>query len=144
MNDARRGLLYACVYEKKDSGLVRKCDYLLQPIDEVLKHVDGEVIFVGDGITHARDRIMDEAKARGAKLIPHFETDKHWLPKAKELARLGYQRLLRGDYDKIEMLLPLYLYPEDCQVARRDSSTGHLLAHPSAGAHVKTGEPDKK
>lgn len=121
INDARRGLLYSCVYEKKHGGLTRKCDYLLQPVDEVLKHVSGETVFVGDGITHARDRIMDAAKVPGATFHPHFETDKHWLPKAKELARLGYQRLLRGDYDKIETLVPLYLYPEDCQVSNKKS-----------------------
>lgn len=119
INDARRNLLYACVYEKKSGGLVRKSDYLLQPIDEVLKHVEGETVFIGDGITHARDRIMDAAKIPGAKFVPHFETDKHWLPKAKELAKLGYQRLLRGDHDKIETLVPLYLYPEDCMVSKK-------------------------
>jgi tRNA threonylcarbamoyladenosine biosynthesis protein TsaB len=119
INDARRGLLYACVYEKKNGGLTRKCDYLLQSVAEVLKHVEGETVFIGDGIPHARDRILDAAKAPGATFSPHFETDKHWLPKAKELAKLGYQRLLRGDFDKIETLAPLYLYPEDCQVSKK-------------------------
>ncbi|NTV30234.1 MAG: tRNA (adenosine(37)-N6)-threonylcarbamoyltransferase complex dimerization subunit type 1 TsaB [Candidatus Omnitrophica bacterium] len=117
INDARRGLLYACVYEKKNGCLTRKCEYLLQPVDEVLRQVEGETVFIGDGIPHARDVIVAASHKPGAGFVPHFELDRHWLPKAKELARLGYQRLLRGDFDKIETLAPLYLYPEDCQVS---------------------------
>ncbi len=119
INDARRGLLYACVYDKKNGGLTRKCDYLLQPIGEVLKYVEGETFFIGDGIPQSRDIIIQASRQKDARFVPHFEPDRHWLPKAKELARLGYQRLLRGDFDRIETLAPLYLYPEDCQVSRR-------------------------
>ncbi|MEI6437962.1 MAG: tRNA (adenosine(37)-N6)-threonylcarbamoyltransferase complex dimerization subunit type 1 TsaB [Candidatus Omnitrophota bacterium] len=117
INDARRGLLYSCVYAKHGHELVRQCDYMLQPVDQVLKQVKGETFFIGDGITHARDRIMDAAKLPGAGFTAHFETDKHWLPKAKELARLGFHRLLNGERDNIVTLAPLYLYPEDCQVS---------------------------
>ena len=117
INDARRNLLYSCVYEKRGHALTRKSDYLLQPVDEVLKHVEGETFFIGDGITHARDRIMDDARLPGARFTAHFETDKHWLPKAKELARLGYHRLMNGERDNMATLAPLYLYPEDCQVS---------------------------
>lgn len=119
INDARRGLLYAALYAKKGHELVRKSDYLLQPVDEVLKRVEGETVFIGDGITHARDRIHDAQKMPGDRFSAHFETDKHWLPKAKELARLGYPRLLKGESDNIVTLAPLYLYPEDCQVTHR-------------------------
>ncbi len=124
INDARRGLLYSCVYVKKGHALERKCDHLLQPVEAVLKHVEGETVFIGDGITHARDRIMDAAKLSGARFSAHFETDKHWLPKAKELARLGYQRLIRGESDNIATLSPLYLYPEDCQISKPPSPRG--------------------
>ncbi|MBF0387600.1 MAG: tRNA (adenosine(37)-N6)-threonylcarbamoyltransferase complex dimerization subunit type 1 TsaB [Candidatus Omnitrophica bacterium] len=122
INDARRGLLYSCVYLKNGHDLVRKSDYLLAPAGEVLQHVAGETVFIGDGITHARDHIMDAARAPGAVFSAHFETDKHWLPKAKELARLGYRRLARGEHDNIATLAPLYLYPEDCQVTSRPAA----------------------
>ncbi|MBF0595366.1 MAG: tRNA (adenosine(37)-N6)-threonylcarbamoyltransferase complex dimerization subunit type 1 TsaB [Candidatus Omnitrophica bacterium] len=136
INDARRGLLYSCLYEKKDHGLVRRSEYLLQPVDEVLKCVKGETFFIGDGITHARDRIMDAVKAPGAAFSAHFETDKHWLPKAKELARLGYHRLIKGEHDNITTLAPLYLYPEDCQVTHRASGpVSHPEPHPMANSH---------
>ncbi len=119
ISDARRGLFYACLYEKKESGLVRKSEHLLKPIDEVMTYLEGETVFVGDGIPLCRDRIVEVSRFPSSHFSPRFEPEKHWLPKATELARLGYQRLLRGERDKIETLAPLYLYPEDCQVGHK-------------------------
>jgi tRNA threonylcarbamoyl adenosine modification protein YeaZ len=119
MNDARRNLLYSAIYEKKDTGLTRKSEYLLKPIDEILVLLKDEVVFVGDGIPLYKDHILAQALKWGNRYSPRFETDKHWLPYAKELARLGYQRFLRGESDKVDTLAPLYLYPEDCQVHRK-------------------------
>lgn len=123
INDARRNLLYSAVYEKKDTGLTRKSEYLLRPIDEVLVLLKGEVVFIGDGIPLYKEHILAKAGEWDNRFVPRFETDKHWLPYGKELARLGYQRFLRGETDKVETLSPLYLYPEDCQVHRK--GTGH-------------------
>ena len=113
INDARRGMVYSSLYDKKDDTLVRRREYQLEPIEKVLEGLEGEVVFIGDAIPGYRDRIMVIAE----KFAPVFEVEKHWLPKAQELARIGYQRLLKGEVDKIETLAPLYLYPEDCQVS---------------------------
>ena len=136
ISDARRNLVYACVYEKKNGGLTRKCEHLLQSVDDVLTHVEGETIFIGDGIPLWRERILEVAKFRDAQFTPLFEPEKHWLPKAVELAKLGYQRFLKGERDKIETLAPLYLYPEDCQVGGRAAeSAGHSAPHQMANSH---------
>ena len=113
INDARRDMVYSCLYDKKDGTLVRRREYQLEPIEKVLEGLEGEVVFIGDAIPTYRNRIMVTAE----KFTPVFEVEKHWLPKAQELARIGYQRLLKGEVDKIETLVPLYLYPEDCQVS---------------------------
>ena len=113
INDARRGMVYSSLYDKKDGTLVRRREYQLEPIEKVLEGLEGEVVFIGDAIPTYRDRIMVTA----GTFTPVFEVEKHWLPKAQELARIGYQRLLKGEVDKIETLAPLYLYPEDCQVS---------------------------
>ncbi|MBF0569289.1 MAG: tRNA (adenosine(37)-N6)-threonylcarbamoyltransferase complex dimerization subunit type 1 TsaB [Candidatus Omnitrophica bacterium] len=130
INDARRNLLYSAIYEKKDTGLTRKSEYLLKPIDEVLVLLQGETVFIGDGIQLYRDHITAKAHEWQGRFTPHFETDKHWLPHAKELARLGYQRFLRGETDKIDTLAPLYLYPQDCMVSTKKSA---VSSQPSAG-----------
>ncbi len=113
INDARRGMVYSSLYDKKDGTLVRRREYQLEPIEKVLDGLEGEVVFIGDAIPGYRDRIMVMAQ----KFTPVFEVEKHWLPKAQELARIGYQRLLKGEVDNIDTLAPLYLYPEDCQVS---------------------------
>ena len=125
INDARRNLLYSAIYEKKDTGLTRKSEYLLKPVDEILVLLKDEVVFVGDGIQLYKDHILTKAQEWGNRYTPRFETDKHWLPYAKELARLGYQRFLRGETDKVDTLSPLYLYPEDCQVHKKSQDTSH-------------------
>ena len=119
INDARRNLLYSAIYEKKGEGLWRQSDYLLHPIDEILVRLKGDVTFTGDGIMLYRDHILDWATKHDNRFTSSFEPDKHWLPQAKELARLGYQRLLKGEFDKIDALAPLYLYPDDCQVSNK-------------------------
>jgi tRNA A37 threonylcarbamoyladenosine modification protein TsaB len=119
INDARRNLLYSAIYEKKGEGLWRQSEYLLQPIDEILVRLKGDVTFTGDGIMLYRDHILYWAEKHERRFTPIFEPEKHWLPQARELAHLGYQRLLKGEFDRIETLAPLYLYPEDCQVSSK-------------------------
>ena len=120
INDARRGMVYSSLYDKKDGALVRRRAYQLEPVDKVLEGLEGEVVFTGDAVPMYRDHIM----VKGGTFRPVFEPEKYWLPKAQELAKIGYQRLLKGEVDKIDALVPLYLYPEDCQV------TGHKDGQP--------------
>jgi len=116
ISDARRNLLYSCLYEKSGTVLKRKTEHMLKPMAEVLALLSGEVHFVGDGIPLCLQTIKEES-VRHFKFTPVFEDEKNWLPNARELAYLGWQRLVKKDVDKIETLAPLYLYPEDCQVS---------------------------
>ena len=94
INDARRGMVYSSLYDKKGDALVRHREYQLEPLEKVLDGLAGEVIFIGDAIPLYREKIMLLAK----DFKPVFEVEKRWLPKAQELARIGYQRLLKGLY----------------------------------------------
>ncbi len=116
INDARRNLVYSSLYDKKSDGLVRRRPYQLEPLEKVLDGLAGEVVFIGDAIPLYKDAIM----LKSGTFRPVFEPPKHWLPKAQELAKIGYQRLLKGEVDKIDELAPLYLYPEDCMVSLKD------------------------
>jgi tRNA threonylcarbamoyladenosine biosynthesis protein TsaB len=117
--DARRGLLYSCLYEKNGDSLVRFSEYLLKPVEDILHLLEGEVVFTGDGVSLCREAILAAAASSGGRFSALFEDEKHWLPQARELARLGARRLLKGETDRIETLTPLYLYPQDCQVSRK-------------------------
>lgn len=126
VSDARRNLFYSCVYELNGEALVRKSDYLLKSLPEILPLLSGDVVFVGDGIPLCREAVLDEAKRQGL-FNPSFENEKNWRPQARALVKLGWPRLVSQDVDKIETLTPLYLYPEDCQVTHRPTGT---VSHP--------------
>jgi len=112
--DAKRNLVYACLYEKKGSLLKRKSDYVLESIDEVLVRIKGKTSFIGDGVKLFRDDI-NKVKSIG----PVFVDEKLMLPQAKFLIPLVLEKFQKGRRDDIDKLTPLYLYPDHCQVKKR-------------------------
>jgi len=113
LSDAKRHLVYAAVYRVIDGGLQREGDYHLAKIDDVLKGLKKDTVFVGDGIQLYRQEI---SKTLGAKA--RFTEEKLWMPQARQLAMLAQDRFLGQDTDDVMSLVPMYLYPEDCQVKR--------------------------
>ena len=111
--DARRGLVYACFYQKKKSELVRKSDYLLVKIDEMIDRIKAKTVIAGDALSLYKDEI---AKRKKGRVI--FTEEKYWRPQARYLVPLALQRFEENDYDDANRLVPIYLYPDDCQVQR--------------------------
>jgi len=128
INDARRGNVYACIYGPKGRSssrtltVVRKTDYLLTTIENVLDKVHGSTLFTGDGLKLYRKDIevayqkFHSKKGSACKCL--FADEKWWYPQAKVMAALAWERFSRKEYDDAAKLLPLYLYPQDCQVAQ--------------------------
>ena len=112
--DARRDLVYACFYEKKGLVLKRKSGYLLANIGDVLKQIDGETAFIGDGLKLYKDDIK---RAKG--ITPKFIDEKYIFPQARHMVPLVLARFQKGKPDNIEKLVPLYLYPDHCQIKRK-------------------------
>lgn len=116
--DAKRNMAYACLYQKKGGVLKRKSKYLLTDIQNVLKQVKGEVTFIGDGVSLFKNVIENAAgiKPQFTNCAPRCTI----YPQAKHLAALALKRFESKEYDAAESLVPLYLYPEDCQVMNKD------------------------
>jgi tRNA threonylcarbamoyladenosine biosynthesis protein TsaB len=116
INDARRGKVYACIYGPKG----RKTDYLLTSLEDVLDKVHGTTLFTGDGLGLYRKDIEDAYKKysvqKGSAYKCLFADEKWWYPQSKVMAALAYERFRNKQYDDAASLLPLYLYPQDCQV----------------------------
>lgn len=112
--DAKRNLVYACLYEKKGLVLKQKSDYVLKNIQEVLKQVKGKTTFIGDGIKLFRKEIH---KAEG--FIPKFADNKLIFPQARCMIPLAYHRIQKSKWDNVDHLIPLYLYPDYCQVKNK-------------------------
>ncbi len=111
--DARRNLVYACLYENAAGTLKRKSEYLLTSLADLLGRIEKDTIFVGDGIT----LYQDEIKKFGHKVKFTFAPAKYWHPEAKQLVVLAQERCQKQKFDNLDKLVPLYLYPEDCQVS---------------------------
>lgn len=116
INDARRGNVYACIYGPKG----RKTDYLLISLEDVLDKVHGRTLFTGDGLRLYRKDIEEAYQKYSDKKNNtcqcFFADEKWWYPQAKVMAALAYERFRNKQYDDAANLLPLYLYPQDCQV----------------------------
>ena len=110
--DAKRERVYSAIYRKEKSRIVRKSDYLLLSIDELMKRLKGATLFLGDGLTLYRERILELNK----KAV--FLDEEYWYPRAANLIKLALTKVKR--YKKMDLgkLKPIYLYPKDCQVKK--------------------------
>ncbi len=118
--DAKQRNVYLASYRVDGAAAVRQTDYLLGPAEELLARVTEPAVFLGDGAGLYRDRILAHC--------PHarFAEPELWLPRAATLARLGRQRVLKGEQDDPARLVPMYLYPLDCSVRGPDRPTSVL------------------
>jgi len=115
--DARRQMVYACLYHHKGKKFVRKTPYLLVPIPEFLARIKTDVQFAGDGLGLYGETVRRWAARRG-KLQIFFTPERYWAPRVACLIPPALERLRAGRTDNIDKLEPLYLYPKECQVVR--------------------------
>lgn len=113
--DARRGLVYAAVYEKSGESLKLKGDYLLTPLEDLLARIPGDALFAGDAVPLFREKI-EGARRRG--WAPSFAPERSALPDARQMLLPALEKFGGQKTDDAKRLVPLYLYPADCQVRR--------------------------
>ena len=118
--DAKQKNVYAALYRPQKSDVKKATDYFLGPIDDFLGKVKEPTIFLGDGCSLYRERILERCPEA------EFASQELWLPKAATLGRLGAQRLTKGKPDDPSRLVPMYLYPFDCSVRGPDRPTSVL------------------
>jgi len=115
--DARRGLVYGCSYQKNKEVLRRHSPYLLTELNILLDQINQDAVFAGDGNVLYRDQIEKQMKHKG--LNATYEKEGLWFPQARFIPLLVMDRFRKKKFDNLEMLSPLYLYPEDCQVVKK-------------------------
>ncbi len=109
IQDARRGLVYACIYKLEDGFLRRSCRYLLIKPDDFVKMVKKNSCILGDGLKCYKHifnsfTCLDEGywQIKSVSII--------------ELAKLSIkERSLSNFRNKV---LPLYLYDKECQIKK--------------------------
>lgn len=110
--DAKRNMVYAGLYRANGSGLIKKMTYQLSAIEDLLTKIKRKTVFIGDGIEIFKKEIEKSKK------VEYFERESLWYPKAENLAQLALKRFKMKKTDNINTLVPIYLYPQDCQVRR--------------------------
>ena len=112
--DARRNMVYACLYQKKGTTLKRKSPYLLTPLNDLLKFLKTteNITFIGDAASLFKAHINHPKKN-----FIFADSNIHY-PQAKFLAPLVLKRFKEKKFDEVEKIVPLYLYRQDCQVQK--------------------------
>ncbi len=126
--DAKQQNVYAALYQMDAGRPVKRSEYVLGPVDEVLTLVKEPAVFLGDGAALYRERILQRCPDA------QFADPELWLPRAATLARLGRERLAKGQRDDPATLVPMYLYPQDCQVRGPNRPTSVLPKQPAPSA----------
>ena len=108
--DARKGKVYACLYKSDGKVIKRISKYLLLPMEELARKVNGEVLFLGDasGQIFAGD-IERLFNGRTRKKLD-------WHPRAEVVAQLSLEHFRKKRFVTPEDLEPLYLYSKECDI----------------------------
>ena len=117
LTDARRNMVYGCLYQADGESIKRRSDYLLVPVEEILGRISEDTVFAGDAVEIYKGRIISDGKN---KFNAVFAPKNSWRPDSRHLIRLSLKRFKVATTDNPHKLLPLYLYPEDCQVNKGD------------------------
>ncbi len=116
--DAKRSMVYAAVYQCFSDGMGLISDYMLVDPKNIFSQLKGDVAFVGDGVPLYQEIIEQKSGLKSARFTSMLMEEKLWYPLAKNVARIAQGRFEKQDFNDIDALVPLYLYPEDCQVRR--------------------------
>ena len=114
--DAKRNLVYSNFYQYQNNSLKPIKKYMLTDLKNILKFIKEDVYFVGDGLFLYEQEIKKWGKVKKLKIS--FAKESQYYPKARNLAKLALKRFKANKLDKVESLVPMYLYPEDCQVQK--------------------------
>lgn len=110
--DAKRGLIYSCIYHKKGNSLRKNSPYMLIGINDLIKKAPKGSTILGDALGLYQEEMVNGIK--GARIL-----DKdHWFASAGNILTLAEEKIRerkKTDCFKIE---PIYLYPKDCQVRK--------------------------
>lgn len=122
--DAKQDKVYTSLYQTRpvqkrfsngarNGKVMRKSGYLLLTIEELLKKLVGEILFLGDAILLYRENIR-----KSKKIKPIFAKERFWYPQATRAVPLAMKRFREGKLDDVNGLRPLYLYPKECQIKK--------------------------
>lgn len=117
MFDARKKEVYAAVFRWRDDRFERMVDETSVKVSDMVKSLEGKVLFAGEGALLYRDVITDILGDRA--LFPPLHS---MVPSPSNVAHLGLKKALRGEFSGPVGLVPLYLRKSEAEL-KIDSPT---------------------
>ena len=123
VTDARRGETYVAIFRRSDREVVRVCEDLALTPEAAAEHLigalrgEGRLLVVGD----AAKRYPEVFGRLGAEGLEVASFDEIY-PRGGVVALLGEQRLARGEADRVEALLPVYVRAPEAELNLRHGS----------------------
>ena len=119
--DAKRNLVYTCLYQNFQGQLKRRSDYMLISPVELAERIKEDTLLTGDAVKLYADDIKKRIFIRPKLERPtvSLAPERLWHPQAKFLVQLAVQRFRLKQFDDPDKLVPLYLYPDHCQVSAK-------------------------
>ncbi len=118
--DAKRGLVYASIYKNQGAVLKRIAPYMLLDFQELAVKVKNKIsgkalnnsVILGDGLN-----ICAKECSAGLKGIKLLDKD-YWRLEGRHLIALAKAAIEKEKTTDSFSLLPLYLYPKECQIRK--------------------------
>jgi len=111
--DAKKNQVYSCIYSCDGDRIIRESEYLLGPVQALVKRLRGKVLFLGDGVPLYKEQLLGKKALKAV-----FFGSKGWFPRASVVAKTALREFRSGRRDDPYSLVPMYLYPRDCNVRK--------------------------
>jgi len=109
--DARRSEVYAAVFEWRNQGFVRVMEDISVRPAELLKRLDGDILFAGDGAQVYKEEISGIMKDRA-----FFAPADKMVPSPANVALLALAMAQRGEYADAASSVPCYIRKSEAEV----------------------------
>ena len=113
--DAKKGKLYAALYENRNGKLRVTKKPALANADTFFREIKKPTVFVGDGIGLYRDRIQG-IKRPPCRMVEEKEAQH---PKASHIAQAAFRMIKEKKFANPFDLEPMYLHARTCNVVKK-------------------------
>jgi tRNA threonylcarbamoyladenosine biosynthesis protein TsaB len=111
MLDARRSEVYAAVYRWEENGFRTVLEAISVRPEKLLDKLEEKILFAGEGALLYKKRITDIMKDRAV-----FAGADKMVPSPANVAVLGLERAVRGEYAPAAETVPLYIRKSEAEV----------------------------
>ena len=110
--DARKREVYTAFYRYREGTfLKRQTEYEAIAPEDLVKRIDEQTIFVGDGVKTYRDDLRNSLPS-----LAIFPPAPLHIPHGSVVARLGLELLQKGEYLDLPAFSPIYVRPSEAEM----------------------------